>query len=290
MPRKKNVIAPEAQTMDLVVQKKDKNLSVANQVFSMFGILNGDYERFVFVEAAKNMKTVIGKGAVALGAIILAIKEHEQHGSFLKALEEINIHPRKAQRYMNIAKRYGKSEKNVAFTDLSFSQWDILDALTDPELEKLADGEEVKGLTLDAIEELPATEVRKRLREAEKKLESQKNRDKEKIDKLNEEIEQLQFIIDCRVLTEKEKAEKAIESMLEELRKKLFAAIHQARFYFGDALDIIAAARQLEGVTFPMLEKWAKAEYEEIAGFNELFETLDDELNYISVDKSDEKR
>jgi hypothetical protein len=34
-----------------------------------------------------------------------------------------------------------------------------------------------------------------------------------------------------------------------------------------------------------MLEKWAKEEYEELAGFNELFEELDDALNFISVDK-----
>jgi hypothetical protein len=288
MARQKKEIAPEAQTMDLVKKKKDENLSLVNQLFSKLGILGAEYDFFLFKQTAINLIGMHETTAVAFGAVLLAIKEHEPHGNFLNMLKEINVHPRKAQFYMNYFRRYGKYDH---LSHLGRSKLDIFEAFSDEELKKLNDGGEVNGLTLDAIDELPAKELRLLLRATEEKLENQRTRYTKDTGKLKDEVDRLKEFenFGCE-LTKKEKAEKAICGKLEDLRKKLYTAIQLARFHFGDALSIIATARQLEGVTFPMLEKWAKSEYEEIAGFNALFEQLDDELNYISVDKGDGER
>jgi hypothetical protein len=67
---------------------------------------------------------------------------------FLRVLEQIGIQPRKAQRYMHVAERFGKYDN---LSHLTLSTLSVLEELTDPELEKLDEGGEVRGLTLDAI-------------------------------------------------------------------------------------------------------------------------------------------
>ena len=288
MARRKNVIAPEAQTMDLVKQKKNENLSLINQLFSKLGILGAEYDFFLYKQTAINLHGMHETTGVAFGAVLLAIKEHEPHGNFLNFLKEIDVKPRKAQFYMNYFRRYGKYAN---FAHLSISKFDIFEAFSDEELKKLNDGGEVNGLTLDAIDELPAKELRLLLRDKEEKLENQITRYTKDTKKLKDEIERLKEVEQFSYeLTKKEKNEKAIKGNLEELRHELFKYVNQARDGFKTALHIIATAKQLEGVTFPMLETWARAEYFELAGFKELFKQLDEELNYIHVDKGDGKR
>jgi hypothetical protein len=285
MGRRKNVIAPEAQTMELVAKQKDENLSAVKQIFSRLGILGVEYDLFLYIQTGKHLKDLHGNTAIALGAVLLEIREREKHGCFLNALEQIGIHVRKAQRYIHIAKRYAKLN-TTNLSHLTPSKFDVIDMLTDPELEKLDAGESVKGLTLDIIDNLTATELRTILRTTEEKLENQKTRYTKETDKLNAEVDRLKdFEKYGYELTKKEKAEKAIQGKLKDLRNELFLRVVWAREYFKQALETIEKAQQLEGVTFPMLETWAKEEYEELAGFNELFEELDDALNYISVDK-----
>ena len=288
MAKRKNVIAPEAHAMDLVAQDQQNKRIAAQQTLESLGFNLKEYDLFMYIQMGRNIFNLHGWSGIIGGKILSAIKENEPHGEFGRALAEIGIEPRQAQRYMNIASRYGKHDN---LSHLSNSKLSVLDDFTDPELEKFAAGKEVRGLTLDAIDQLTASQARNKLRETEKKLESQKSHYKEETERLKAEKERLQEIADHGYeLTKKEKVAKAVDAKLKELQKELFLSVGQARFFFSKALNIIATARQLEGVTFPQLEKWAKEEYAELAGFKELFEALDDDLNYIHVDKGDESR
>jgi len=287
MPRKKNVIAPEAQTMDLVAQKKDENLSAANQILSSLGILGGEYERFLFVEAGKNLKGIVEKGALGLGAVLLAINEHEQHGSFLKALEEIDINYRKAYRYIHVAKRYAKEFDKLS--NLTVSKFNILDELTDIELEKLIDGEEVKGLTLDAIDALPSTEARKRLREAEEKARTLSKKLDEKVISLEAIIKQKSSkITDLEYeirhgdqLTKEKKAEKA----LQKYRDPIIDSIHEATERIKRATAVIDEAQKIPHVPFDALEKLIEPWKGSFGAFLEAAEDFSDAFTNIHVDK-----
>jgi len=285
MSRKKNVIAPEAQTMDLIVQKKEENLTTVGQIFSALGILGTEYDSFLFIETAKNLKGLHEKSAVAFGAVLLSIKENEQHGCYYKALEQIKIHPKKANRYIHIAKHYGKSD---ILSDLTPAKYDVLDALTDEELEKLEAGEEVKGLTLDAIDKMPATELRKRLRTAEEKVTRTENVYKEKVRQKDEQIKKLEMENnEWRSLSDEEIAAKKIVPQLKVLQNELFLNIQCTIDNLRKAIKNVDDATRLKGVTFSQLEEWRDKDYENLATINDLFENLDDALVNIHVGRGD---
>jgi hypothetical protein len=288
MAKRKNVIAPEARAMDLVAQDQQDKQIVAQQALASLGYNLKEYDLFTYTQMAKNILQLHEWTGITGGKILRAIKENEPYGVFGKVLEEIGIEPRQAQRYMNIARRYGGYDN---LSHLNNSKLTVLDAFSDPELEKFAAGKEVKGLTLDAIDQLTASQARERLREAEQKLESQKSHYKEETERLKKETERPQEIADRgSELTKKEKVAKAVDAELNKLRFPLCDNINKAYLHFDEALKTIEKARQLEGVTFPQLEKWAKEDYEKLAGFNDLFEQLDEALNYIYVDKGDGSR
>jgi len=282
MARRKNVIAPEAQTMDLVAQKRDKNLSVVSQIFSKLGILGTEYDSFLFIQTAKNLKGLHENSGVALGAVIRAIKENEPHGSYIKALEQIDIHRRKASRYMHIADRFGKWDK---LSHLTPSKFDVIDALTDPELEKLIEGEEVKGLTLDAIDELPATEARKRLREAEKKLANQKERYKKELEAKQDEIKDLTMRASNMDPPTKEQLAGA---KLDEYLKPFNIQLQDAIFAMNRCIDMITEIQRIEAIGYVQLNDWVLKQSEDIASLTETFTELQDAINDIHIDRGDE--
>jgi len=265
--------------MALVAQDEKSKQLAADEALAALGFNLKEYDLFLYIKMCRNVFQLHEMTGMMGGKILRAIKEKESHGTFGKALGEIGIQPRQAQRYMHLSKRFGKYDK---LSHLSNSKLDIIDALTDPEIEKLLDGEEVKGLTMDAIESLPASQARDRLRAAEKKLEDQKKRHEQTVKEMSAELETLR--LRDGVLPPPTKEQKAAAA-LEELRKKLFAEIQLTRFHFGECLKVISAAEKVEGVTFPLLERWAKEEYEELAGFQSMLEELDEALQYVSPDK-----
>lgn len=283
MARKKNVIAPDAQMLETTAQIKNDNLSLMRKVFDEFGMLGGEYNRLVYVQTGKHIKELHEKSGTVLGAVIQGIKDNEDHGSFLKALEEISIHPRKAQRYMNIARRYGKYDN---LSHLNASKLDILDMLTDPELELLEAGEQVKGLTLDAIDNMTAKEAKERLRKAEeesnilnrkvKSLESMVQKKSQKIDDLQHQIN-----------LDPPTPERERNKLLEDFKKKLFEHILMVQFYLDEAVKVVVQAQKVEGATFPQLQEWAKAHYEQLAPISDLYDELDQALNNCCPDKPD---
>jgi hypothetical protein len=107
--KKKNADIPDAaRMMDLVAKNKSENLAVVQNVLDSYGVLSKEYESLLYIQTAKNMFTLHEKSGVIGGAILLAIKENEPHGGFVKALEQIGVNYRTAARHMHIAKRFAR--------------------------------------------------------------------------------------------------------------------------------------------------------------------------------------
>jgi len=289
MARAKNVIAPgdarAIEAMELVEQNEKDRQIAAQEAVKFLGFDLKEYDLLLYVKMGKNVFQWHEMTALMGGKILLTIKENEEHGTFGKALEQIGIHPRRAQRYMNLARRFGKYD---SVSHLSNSKLDLLEDLTDPELEKLDAGEAVRGLTLDEIDRLPASRVRDRLRVAENDLAKEKEARKKEREAFGKsmlqkdaKINELDMKLDGRDLPTKERI---AALALEGLRKKLFEEIQLTRFHFGECLKAIGAAEKIEGATFPMLENWAKEEYEELSGFQPMLEELDEALRYVNPD------
>jgi len=265
MPRRKNVIAPEAQTMDLVAKEKDENLSVANQILSKLGVLGTEYNSFFYAQTAKYLSELHEGTGIAFGAVLLSIKEHEPHGNFQNVLKQIGTQPRKAQFYMRYAKRYGKYEN---FSHLSNSKLDLFEAFSDEELKKLDAGEEVKGLTLDAIDRMPASEAREKLRSANGKIERLKDSHKKEVEKLNDIISDLKIRAeDPMQLSAEQKAARELRA----LTGVYSMALSKISAGFREAMSILDEGEKIPGIGVQELNAWLNEFVPDSATINNLF-------------------
>lgn len=132
------------------------------------------------------------EAALATGAGLLMLKQLTPHGEFTERIETLGFHQRVARRLMMLAAKFSKTDSKSVLIAAAGSQTKLLELaiLDDQELDELAQGGTVKGLTLDAIDTLSASELREALREKEAELQvANAARDKQvkRIDKLEAE-------------------------------------------------------------------------------------------------------
>jgi len=108
------------------------------------------------------------EACLELGKRLLILKELTPHGEFQQRVELLGIDLRLAQRLMKAAFKFSKSVNLPLLTDKIGSQSKLLEllAMDDDELIQLADGESVRGLTLDDIEIMTYSQLKTALREA----------------------------------------------------------------------------------------------------------------------------
>lgn len=109
------------------------------------------------------------------GIRLVKLRRACAHGEFLPLLKHIGLSPRRAQKLMNAAVRaFGPNLEGASRTkllELGPGKFGELMSLDDEELDLLAEGGEVQGLTMDAVDRMSVRDLRQRLRKAEKKVE-----------------------------------------------------------------------------------------------------------------------
>lgn len=125
---------------------------------------------------------------LAVGTRLLLLKEMTPHGDFMSRIELLGFSKSTAQRFMSAALKTSKSPNlgNLANHIQGAGKFLELITLDDDELEALADGGTVAGLTLDDIDVMPASDLRKALREAKENEEAMARVLQEKNAKLDE--------------------------------------------------------------------------------------------------------
>lgn len=111
-------------------------------------------------------KALINQGLFALGTRLLLLKEQCAHGEFLKTLERHGIEMRIAQRTMQATLKFANTATSPHLTRLSKSKLFELAVLDDEEIKVLTEGGSVRGLTLDEVDRMSVSELRRALREA----------------------------------------------------------------------------------------------------------------------------
>ncbi len=122
-----------------------------------------------------------------LGKRLLLLKEMTPHGQFGNRIQLLGFSTRLAQKFMQAARKFCKSEKNSHLKNLSsLDQGRFLElvVLDDDDIQELADGGSVLDITLDDIDCMTASELRKKLREYKADLDTKdqviKAKDQEK--------------------------------------------------------------------------------------------------------------
>jgi len=108
-----------------------------------------------------------------LGAYLLLMRERCPHGDFLARLDRLNINHRAAQRHMQVTLRFANTTLKTHFDAIGKTKLLEMVVLDNDEIEQLASGESIRGVTLDEIEKLSVKELRARLRKTEADYEAQ---------------------------------------------------------------------------------------------------------------------
>ena len=131
------------------------------------------------------------EACLELGKRLILLKEITPHGEFKQRIEMLNINERTAQRFISTALKFNKSD-NLSVLKAAGNQAKLLELLVldDEEITELNNGGSVNDITLDDIDRMTASELRKKLREYKADLDTKdqviKAKDQEK-NKLLEE-------------------------------------------------------------------------------------------------------
>ena len=138
--------------------------------------------RFYMAEAASAM--------VEIGRRLILLKEHEPHGEFTTSLSDIGIPTRTARRFMQAAFKYGAG-KRAALTVLGKTKMLELITEDDEELDALAEGGTLAGLTLDDMDQMSTRELKEELQKAREKLNQERDLNEKIVSQKDNKINEL---------------------------------------------------------------------------------------------------
>ena len=162
-----------------------ENIHKADAMFSFLGDYTFDGE----VAAIRNDLTASANSMLSAGCRLLRLKEHEGHGRFMKALEELGVGKNTANRLMNTAMKFVSDAGGVKYPRLmqqSVSKIYELALLDDDDLKDLDAGKPVAEIDVDEVDRMTVRDLRKKVREARKEREALENVIKSKSEKLDE--------------------------------------------------------------------------------------------------------
>lgn len=140
--------------------ERTEGAALADQLYG-----DREYDRDVLIAETRHF---LGQGVMAMleaGRRLIQLKEHEDRGNWLPALEKIGIGHASATRMMRAARKF-LAGPNIALVQClgSVSQVYELAMEDDDDLAELRDGGTIAGVTLDDIQRMPPSELRKTLR------------------------------------------------------------------------------------------------------------------------------
>lgn len=210
------------------------------------------------------------------GKRLLLLKEIAGHGNFFQRIEHIGFSDRMARKFMAATLKFSKRNSSSVLALPGMTQTKLLELLVldDGEIEALNSGETVRGIQIEELECISVSELKTRIRKAERELkeqaaitsEAKRSRD-ERINKLEDELavlkaqpkpertpelieaERIRFINDAalKIVSDVEAGLRSHFTQLEKLFPEGVVPNH-ARLAQQQALSqIIQAARALAG-------------------------------------------
>ncbi|MFZ5536751.1 MAG: hypothetical protein ACOZAP_04645 [Pseudomonadota bacterium] len=108
----------------------------------------------------------------SIGARLLLLKEQCEHGEFIQRIERRGLAPRMAQKFMQAALKFSNAPTSAHLEKLGKSKLLELVVLDDEEIKELTDGGSARGITLDEVDRMSVSELRRALRDAREEREA----------------------------------------------------------------------------------------------------------------------
>ncbi len=121
------------------------------------------------MSGAMNMPLLVSRRgtareAIEVGKNLCLLKESVMHGEFTRRCEALGISHSSAARYMAIMRRFHSAPDALLTAAGGLGKLVELIALDDDEIESIGRGEEVRGLSLSALERMTVRQVREAVR------------------------------------------------------------------------------------------------------------------------------
>lgn len=145
----------------VVVGKETEGAALADRLY-------GDDREYDRDRLTAEVRHHLGQGVLAMleaGRRLLVLREHEQHGEWLPLLGRIGVGHETAKRLMRAARKFLDGPNRSLVTNLaSVTAVYELAMLDDDDLQELREGGSIAGVTLDDIQRMSPSELRKTLR------------------------------------------------------------------------------------------------------------------------------
>lgn len=244
----------EAQVMDFVASSAASHEVAKQEINAKFLAPGETYNLHVCLEKARMYQDQMASGMLGLGAQLLLIKENEQHGNFMAAVEELGLAQTSANYAMAAARKFGVN--SPTWGNLEYSKLKALTVLEDDDIRKLKDGDEVDGIgTVDDIAKMSVRELRAALRKEKQERQEERVALEEVVRKKETTISALEM---QAAGIQPPTKEQVAERYLDELRKSLVGALSVAKDNLTSARILITKAQELDGVTVEQLDKWVE--------------------------------
>lgn len=155
----------DANEMAVIDQELQANaLAIAEQLGYTNGVISVDR----IEDEIKLYQRRTAECVLELGKRLLILKELTPFGEFEQRIELLGFHVRSAQRFMTAALKFSKSDNLSLLSQKIDSQSKLLELVTldDSDLEQLANGESIRGIKLDDIETMTASQLKAALKES----------------------------------------------------------------------------------------------------------------------------
>jgi hypothetical protein len=115
----------------------------------------------------------MAEATMAIGASFLMLRELTPHGQFIDKVQALGYSDRTVRRLMSVALKFSKTANLAVLTKAAGSQTKLIELalLDDGEIAELAKGGTARGITLDKLETMTATELRAEVRQSRKDAE-----------------------------------------------------------------------------------------------------------------------
>ena len=252
---------------ELTIQKADE-LYLAGQ----------EYDELRLIKETQSLLKLAKDSVVGAGEKLILLKAHGGHGNFGFICQKVGIEQRTANRYMKLARIFGKFDK---LSNLPASKLNALELLSSDQLEKIDNGDEISGITLEGIAAMTESEVREEVKRIQAEMTAQQEDHQKKVEALEKVVRQKEGKISDMEMElagrQPPTKEDIAQAKLDELKKDLFRQVGGTIHELQQLIALVERAQQIDGVTVEQLDAWALIEEPEDF-FPQVFE-LAEELN-----------
>ena len=241
-------MAQDIEILDAEPEKSGGNMALHSaEVMQLWA--NGEaYDEKIFIERGKLKFREAQEAFFEFGRVLVVLKEHMPHGKFQETVrQEFNVSPESARKMIQATVKFCSPQMLKAQPKLLvLGKSKLFELMTeeDEDLQQLADGGSVNGLTLDDVDRMTIKELRVALRESRETAEA---KDKVIADK-NKKVDELAEKLAKKQTGVKEPKAEDVGSDLLMMLSSLEVSIRSQVSRLKELFDQLNAHREAHGI------------------------------------------